>query len=299
MDKYRRLRRRVTGSDQHRHDTLLVPPAATNEQLGLCHCKRYLDAVINGSLTNAEIRRIGFPWSENMVERSRRSTGATIAASRAALNDGVAANLAGGTHHAFADAGEGYCVFNDAAVAIRTLQAEGLIRSACVIDLDVHQGNGTAAILADDPTAFTVSIHGVKNFPIRKMDSDLDISLPDGTGDRDYLAAVDRALKVIQEASRAGGQFDLVIFLAGADPYTADRLGRLNVTKTGLISRDQKVIDWCRQREIPLALTMAGGYAPDIDDIVDIHAATLRSASAALGNSPSILSAKIIAGNEG
>ncbi len=279
MDKYRRLRRRVAGGDRHRDDTLLVPPAATDRQLALCHTRRYIDAVVGGSLSSAEIRRIGFPWSEKMVERSRRSTGATIAASRAALRDGVAANLAGGTHHAFADAGEGYCVFNDAAVAIRTLQAEGLIRRACVFDLDVHQGNGAAAILADDPSTFTVSIHGVKNFPLRKVASDLDISLHDGTGDRDYLAAVDHALQVVAERSVAEGKFDLLIFLAGADPYTDDRLGRLALSKQGLTDRDRRVMNWCRQREIPLAVAMAGGYAPNIEDIVDIHASTLSSAS--------------------
>ncbi len=279
MDKYRRLRRRVAGSDHHLHDALLVPPAATDEQLALCHSQRYIDAVVNGSLTAAEIRRIGFPWSEKMVERSRRSTGATIAAARAALDDGVAANLAGGTHHAFADAGEGYCVFNDAAVAVRTLQAEGLIRRACVLDLDVHQGNGTAAILLDDPSTFTVSIHGVKNFPLRKVPSDLDISLPDGTADQDYLRAVDRALQVIEQASRSDGDFNLLIFLAGADPYSEDRLGRLKLSKTGLTQRDRTVMNWCRERRIPVAVAMAGGYAPNIDDIVDIHASTLTTAS--------------------
>ena len=275
MAKYGRLRRRVASSDDHRGDVLLVPPAATDDQLGLCHTYRYIDAIKTGTLSPAEIRRIGFPWSEEMLERSRRSTGATIAAARAALSEGVAANLAGGTHHAFADAGEGYCVFNDAAVAIRTLQHEGLINRACVIDLDVHQGNGTASILAGDTTVFTLSIHGVKNFPLRKHPSDLDISLPDATGDEDYLLALTEALAVVHRS----GSFDLAIYLAGADPYRGDRLGRLALSKAGLQRRDRTVIQWCCQNSLPVAVTMAGGYAPDVDDIVDIHASTLRLAS--------------------
>lgn len=279
MDKYRRLRRRVAAGDDHQHDTLLVPPAATDDQLLLCHTPRYLQAVVTGALSNAEIKRIGFPWSEKMVERSRRSTGATIAAARAALREGAAANLAGGTHHAFADAGEGYCVFNDAAVAIRVLQSAGAIGRACVLDLDVHQGNGTASILKDDDSTFTVSIHGEKNFPLRKVPSDLDIDIPDGTGDFDYLAAVQRGLDGLDQVIRTRGAFDLIIYLAGADPYAEDRLGRLNISKVGLADRDQKVMNWCKNRQIPLAITMAGGYAPRIDDIVDIHASTLRSAS--------------------
>ncbi len=279
MDKYRLLRRRVARSDDHMHDALLVPPAASDDQLRLCHTAAYIEAVAGGGLSPAEIRRIGFPWSPKLVERSRRSTGATIAAARAALVDGIAANLAGGTHHAFADAGEGYCVFNDSAVAIRALQAEGLIQRACVIDLDVHQGNGTAAILAEDSTAVTISIHGVKNFPLRKMPSDLDISLPDRVGDQAYLAAVQQALEFSEQSEQRNGRFDLAILLAGADPYVDDRLGRLSLSKQGLLRRDQMVMKWCRNRKIPLAVSMAGGYAPNIDDIVDIHAATLLSAS--------------------
>lgn len=279
MTKYRELRRRVACSDHFLNDTLLVPRAATDQQLSLCHTSRYIEAVKTGSLTSAEIRRIGFPWSEKMVERSRRSTGATIDAARAAISEGAAANLAGGTHHAFADAGEGYCVFNDAAVAIRTLQSEGLIKRACVLDLDVHQGNGTAAILAGDPSAFTVSIHGVKNFPLRKMPSNLDISLPDGTGDEQYLQALEKALQAIGESSEEQGRFDLLIYLAGADSYAKDRLGRLNLTKTGLKARDETVINWCINAQIPLVIAMAGGYAPNVSDIVDIHFATLCSVS--------------------
>ena len=279
MDKYRLLRRHVSSSDLHANDVLVVPPAATDEQLSLCHTVDYIDKVQNGTLSDAEIRRIGFPWSPKLVERSRRSTGATIAAARAALADGVAANLAGGTHHAFADAGEGYCVFNDAAVAIRTMQHEGLISCACVIDLDVHQGNGTAAILANDATVFTLSIHGVKNFPIRKMPSDLDVSLPDGTQDDQYMESLVDSLEVLNRWMQTNGRFEIAVYLAGADPFQDDRLGRLALTKAGLERRDQAVMQWCHDQNIPFVVAMAGGYAENVNDIVDIHASTLALAS--------------------
>lgn len=280
MDKYRRLRRRVVTSDRHANDALIVPPAANDDQLLLCHTPRYLRAVVEGSLTSAEIRRIGFPWSVKMVERSRRSTGATIAACRAAVDDRIAVNLAGGTHHAMTDAGEGYCVFNDSAVAIRTLQSEGRIGRACVIDLDVHQGNGTAQILCGDPSTFTLSIHGVKNFPLRKTSGNLDVALPDGTDDAGYQDALLRALEQLDMA----GPFDLAIFLAGADPFQHDRLGRLALTKAGLRRRDHTVMQWCGERSIPLAVTMAGGYAVDVEDIVDIHQSTVAIASSHCGS---------------
>ncbi|MFK8111674.1 MAG: histone deacetylase [Rubripirellula sp.] len=275
MDKYRLLRHHVVNSENHRRDVLLVPSPATDEQLLTCHTAEYVQSVVNGTLTSAQIRRIGFPWSDKMVQRSRRSTGATIQASRSALQEGVAVNLAGGTHHAMSDAGEGYCVFNDAAVAIRTLQSEQLIKKACVIDLDVHQGNGTAQILHGDLSAFTLSIHGVKNFPIRKFPSDLDVALVDETGDQAYLCELDKALEtLLSQAS-----FDLAIYLAGADPFLDDRLGRLSLTKQGLRLRDKRVLEWCRNHGIPVAVAMAGGYARKISDIVDIHAATVREAS--------------------
>jgi acetoin utilization deacetylase AcuC-like enzyme len=275
MDKYRRLRQRVVASGEHAAAALIVPPAATDEQLLFCHTADYLRRVKTGTLSVAEVRRIGFPWSEQLVERSRRSTGATIAAARAALSDRMAANLAGGTHHAFADAGEGYCVFNDAAVAIRTLQSEQLIRRACVIDLDVHQGNGTASILAGDDSAITLSLHGVKNFPLRKVASDLDVSLPDGTGDDEYLAALRAALTRLADL----GPFDLAVYLAGADPFENDRLGRLKLTMAGLAERDVTVFDWCHNQRLPVAVTMAGGYAENVNDIVNIHASTLKIAA--------------------
>jgi len=275
MDKYRRLRRHIATSDSHRGDPLLVPPAATDCQLATCHHREYIERVAAGHLSPLEIRRIGFPWSPQMVERSRRSSGATIAAARSALRDGVAVNLAGGTHHAQPACGEGYCVFNDAAVALRVLQSEGLIRRGCVIDLDVHQGNGTAAIFADDPSVFTFSMHGTKNFPLRKFPSDLDIDLNDGTEDEFYLAALDRGL----ERVLAAGPYDLAIYLAGADPFEGDRLGRLNLTLAGLRRRDERVFRWCAAAGLPVAVAMAGGYCPDVDLIVQIHATTIAIAA--------------------
>jgi acetoin utilization deacetylase AcuC-like enzyme len=253
---------------------LHVPDPATDDQLCLAHTTDYVQRVVTGQLTPAEIRRIGFPWSPAMVERSRRSTGATIAAGRAALVDGLAVNLAGGTHHACADAGEGFCVFNDVAVAARALQREELIRRALVIDCDVHQGNGTAAIFTGDDSVFTFSIHGAKNFPLRKCPSDLDIALPDETDDAAYLEALDQALDEIF----AEPDFDLAFYLAGADPFEGDRLGRMRLTKRGLQQRDERVLGRCRRHRLPVAIVMAGGYAHEVDDIVDIHAATIRTA---------------------
>ncbi|KAA1257709.1 Acetoin utilization protein AcuC [Rubripirellula obstinata] len=275
MSKYRLLRKAVVESDRLRGDVLVVPKAATDEDLLRCHSPRYVAAVSQGKLSAAEVRRIGFPWSPKMVQRSRRSTGATMAASLAALADGVSVNLAGGTHHAMKDAGEGYCVFNDAAVAIRSLQTAGTIQRACVIDLDVHQGNGTAEIFQDDASVFTLSIHGEKNFPSRKTASDLDVALPDGTDDAGYLSALSDSLTKVSEA----GPIDLAIFLAGADPYLGDRLGRLKLTMEGLKRRDQAVFQWCQQNQTPVAVAMAGGYAENVAEIVQIHAATVDLAS--------------------
>lgn len=275
MAKYRCLRDRLVADPFFERDVLLVPPPATIEQLYLAHDQSYVDRVIAGELSVSQIKRIGFPWSEAMVERSRRSSGATIAAARQAIADGIAVNLAGGTHHAMRDVGEGFCVFNDAAVAILSLFAESKIKRAVVIDCDVHQGNGTAQIFSSVPEVFTFSIHGEKNFPLRKFPSDLDIDLPDGTTDRAYLEALEVGLAQVFEH----GPYDLAIYLAGADPFEGDRLGRLRLTKSGLAARDSFVLSELRSREIPVAIAMAGGYAPSIDDIVDIHIQTLRIAS--------------------
>jgi acetoin utilization deacetylase AcuC-like enzyme len=227
------------------------------------------------------MREIGFPWSTAMAERARRSVGATIAACRAAFREGVAANIAGGTHHAYAHKGGGFCVFNDAAVATRLMQAEHARGSraplrVAIVDLDVHQGNGTAHIFRDDATVFTLSIHGQKNFPFRKEASDLDIDLPDGTGDDAYLHALERALDELAQ------RFDpaLVIYLAGADPHEGDRLGRLKLTWDGLEARDRRVFDWAWQRGLPLAFAMAGGYGHRIEDTVQVQMNTFAAASA-------------------
>lgn len=272
MDKYRRLRERV--AVELPHVMLREPPPASDAELLRAHAPDYVARAIGGMLTAQEIRAIGFPWSLQMVERCRRSAGATLAACRTALDEGVSVNLAGGTHHAKRASGAGYCVFNDAAVAVRMLQAECGIERIAVIDLDVHQGDGTADILGSADDVFTLSLHGERNFPFRKACSHLDIGLADGTGDQPYLAALDRALLELESRLRA--QF--VIYLAGADPYEGDRLGRLRLSKQGLAERDRRVVEFCRSRDLPLAIAMAGGYAEDIEDIVDIHLRTVAIA---------------------
>ena len=285
MGKYRLLRDRVAATLPE--VVLREAPAASDGELALAHDPRWIEAVVEGTLDATAQREIGFPWSLQMVERSRRSVGASIAAARVALIDdqGVAANLAGGTHHAFAGKGSGYCVFNDVAVAARLMQAEWhrlrrrLLR-VVVIDLDVHQGNGTAAIFRDDPTVFTLSLHGARNFPFRKEASDLDVELPDGCGDDDYLGALDGALGVLDQRT-AHAPPGLAFYLAGADPHEGDRLGRLKVTAAGLARRDRRVLDWLNARGIPVALSMAGGYGHDIHATVDIQARTIALAAQA------------------
>ncbi len=273
MAKYALLRERVA-AEIIPPGKLVEPAPATDAELLRCHTREYLEKVKAGSLSPKEMRRIGFPWSPQMVERSRRSVGGTIAACRDALQTGMAVNLAGGTHHAYSDHGEGYCVFNDAAVAARAMQAEGMAREVLIIDCDVHQGNGTAAIFTDDPTVFTFSIHGEKNFPFRKEPSDLDIALPDGTEDEAYLTALMRGMTQAFIQSQA----ELVIYLAGADPFSGDRLGRLQLSKAGLAQRDALVLNTCQQAGLPVAIAMAVGYAPQVEDIVDIHLQTVRTA---------------------
>ena len=272
--KYAMLRARVAASGLLGPGELRAPEAATVAQLCRAHDAEYVRRVIAGELDEVERRRIGLPYSPALVERSLRSVGATIAACRWALIEGAAANLAGGTHHAFAAKGEGFCVFNDAAVAARAMQAEGLARRVVVIDCDVHQGNGTAAILADDPSVFTFSIHAAKNDPLRKEQSDLDIELPDRADDATYQRELARGLEDAIGRSNA----DLAIYLAGADPYEDDRPGRLALTKAGLAARDALVFDRCGRAGLPVAVAMAGGYARDITDTVDIQFETVRAA---------------------
>lgn len=315
MRKYSMLRDAVMAGVED--IALREAPRADDEALGLAHTADYIAAVSSGALDPARQREIGFPWSPEMVERSRRSAGATIAACRVALAEGIAVNLAGGTHHAYADKGAGFCVFNDAAIAARTLQRDGAghgtgtgtgtgtedrancraggaggaggagdrerggaperarVRRVAVIDLDVHQGNGTAAILRDDPTIFTLSLHGEKNYPFRKEASDLDVGLPDGCDDDTYAEALSGALATLFARFTP----DLLIYLAGADPHEGDRLGRLRLTMQGLARRDALVFEAGLARDLPIAVAMAGGYGHEIENTVAVHLQTVTMAA--------------------
>ena len=272
MEKYSRLRDLVgTEIDIQ----LVEAPPATDTQILYAHEPSYLIKVIEGKLSAQEQREIGFPWSEKMVERSRRSAGATVAAAKTALQEGVAANLAGGTHHAYRDAGSGFCVFNDSAIAARTLQKEiSPSLKIAVIDLDVHQGNGTAAILKNDDSIFTLSMHGENNFPFKKEESDLDLGLADGCNDETYLHSLVECLDQLDARFKA----DFIIFLAGADPHEGDRLGRLLISKEGMRKRDETVFQYALDRQIPIAFSMAGGYGKEIESTVDIHFQTIKTA---------------------
>lgn len=274
MEKYSMLREALTASGDFAPDDFRVPEAASDEEILRAHSADYLRRVVAGELDAAEQRRIGFPWTPQMVERSRRSAGATLAACRSALAEGCAANLAGGTHHAHTDFGSGFCVFNDAAIAALAMRAEGRAERIAIVDCDVHQGDGTAAILAGQADVFTLSLHGARNFPFRKMSSDLDIELADATGDEEYLAALETGLAVVFD--RFGP--DLVIYLAGADPYCDDRFGRLGLSFEGLAERDRRVLGRCLTARIPVAIAMAGGYARNVADTVRIHATTVSTA---------------------
>ena len=276
MAKYRLLRERLVAERVLDTADLAVPEAAAWGDLRLVHDTAYVDAVAGGTLPADAQRRIGFPWSPMMVERSRRSVGATIAAARDVMRPGtpVSANLAGGTHHAFCDRGEGYCVFNDVAVAARLMLRAGAAARIAVVDCDVHQGNGTAAIFRGEPAVFTCSFHGANNFPFRKETSDLDVTFDDGAGDDEYLAALEAHVPAVLDRHRP----DLVFYLAGADPYEGDRLGRLRLTIDGLRARDRLVFEACRARHLPAVVVMSGGYAPDVDAIVAIHVNTIREA---------------------
>jgi len=274
MSKYARLRQRILAEGVLSDEDLFSPPAATDAEILLAHDADYLDRVQSGRLTIEEIRRIGFPWTPEMVERSRRSSGATICAARTALSEGVSANLAGGTHHAGIAHGEGYCVFNDSPIAARVMQQEGRVQRVLVVDCDVHQGNGTAEITRGDDTIFAFSIHGERNYPFRKIAGDLDIGLPDGTDDTAYLDTLEIAL----ERAFYLAQPDLVLYVSGADPFYGDKLGKLSLTKAGLAARDDMVFGACFAERVPVAVSMAGGYASLVEDIVDIHLETIRIA---------------------
>jgi acetoin utilization deacetylase AcuC-like enzyme len=275
MGKYRLLRERILADGVLPEAHLILPEAATDADILRCHDAGYLERIKTGTASHQEMLRIGFPWSEQMVERSRRSSGATIQAAITALSEGTSANLAGGTHHAGRDFGGGYSVFCDSAITARALQARGLVEKVAVIDCDVHQGNGTADICRDDPSIFTFSIHGEKNFPFRKVNGDLDIGLANNTEDEEYL----ETLKIALERIFASFQADLVIYQSGADPFIGDKLGKLSLSKAGLAQRDRLVFEKCRAEGLPVAVTMGGGYAEKVDNIVDIHLQTIRIAA--------------------
>ncbi|HEY2378518.1 MAG TPA: histone deacetylase [Gemmatimonadaceae bacterium] len=277
IGKYQLLREQVLINGIVAPEALREPERATREALQLVHTADYVDRFLEGRLSPEELRRLGFPWSSALVERSLRAVGGTCEAAAAALEDGVAMNLAGGTHHAFADHGEGFCVFNDVAIAIRALQRTHRVRRAAIVDLDVHQGNGTNAIFAGDESVFTFSMHGGRNYPFHKIPGSLDVELPDGTRDDDYLDQLTSRLPTVLARASA----DLVVYLAGADPHEGDALGRLGLSFNGLARRDALVIDLCREVGIPVAITIAGGYGRNLDDTVRIHLETARIASMA------------------
>ncbi len=273
--KYTLLRDAVLARGLVSDATLHEPARAARDAIELVHTREYVARFERGALDEQEQRQLGFPWSDALVERAFRAVGGTCEAARAALDHGVAMNLAGGTHHAFADHGEGFCVFNDVAVAIRLLQRDGRIMRAVVVDLDVHQGNGTHAIFSGDPTVYTFSMHGGKNYPFRKVAGSRDIELADGCPDDVYLSALEQALPEVLHAARA----DLVVYLAGADPHEGDRLGRLKLTYDGLKRRDTVVLDACRSVGLPVCLTIAGGYGHDVQTTVNVHLNTVDIAS--------------------
>jgi len=275
--KYALLREQLLRDETVRPEQVHEPSRATRDALLLVHTADYVDRFCAGRLSASELRRLGFPWSEALVERSLRAVGGTCEAAAAAVDDGIAMNLAGGTHHAFPDHGEGFCVFNDVAVAVRVLQRSGRVRRVAIVDLDVHQGNGTHAIFAGDASVFTFSMHGKKNYPFQKIAGCFDVELGDGTRDEEYLRLLADALPRVMTVSAP----DLVLYLAGADAHEGDRLGRLALTFDGLARRDAMVIDLCREVGIPIAITIAGGYGRRLDDTVRIHCETTRIASAA------------------
>ena len=258
---------------------VVEPSEANIDSLSLVHSSEYLDLLATGTLDAAAVRKLGVPWSPALWRRSRLAAQGTLEAARAALEDGLAGNLAGGTHHAFPSHGEGFCVLNDVAIAIRVLQREGRIRRALVIDLDVHQGNGTAAIFADDPDVFTFSMHGERNYPTRKMRSTLDVGLADGVGDDEYLGQLERGLTGILADFRA----DLVFYLAGVDVVQGDRYGRLALSESGLRRRERQVLETCRSAALPVAITIAGGYAATPERTAELHAIVFEEARAQFG----------------
>jgi acetoin utilization deacetylase AcuC-like enzyme len=271
--KYRLLRDKIDRERILGPARLLPSPSASQPDLLRAHDEAYVRSVLDGTLAPEIERRIGLPWSTTLVARSLATTGGSLAAARAALDNGLSGQLAGGTHHAHRDFGSGYCVFNDLAVAALGILAEQRVGRLAIIDLDVHQGDGNAAILGDRPDAFVLSMHGEKNFPFRKVPSTLDVGLPDGTEDEAYLRALGGALEQVAEF-----QPELVLYLSGADPLKTDTLGRLSLTFEGLEARDRMVLQFCRRRIIPVSIAIGGGYADPITDSVEAYANTFRVA---------------------
>lgn len=271
--KFELVRDRLLAEGTLSPDNIIEPQPAAVADVLLVHTEDYVTRLRAGALTEREIRRLGLPWSKGLVRRSFLAVSGTINAARCALDEGIGANLAGGTHHAFPDRGEGFCVFNDVAIAIRALRRDGLINRAAVIDCDVHQGNATAAIFSEDKDTFTFSVHGAKNYPLFKARSTLDVELPDKTNDEDYINALEQHLPQV-----FASEPHIVFYLAGADPFAGDKLGRLALSMKGLRTRDEMVLRECKRRGVPAVTVMSGGYAADINDTVEIHCNTIRAA---------------------
>ena len=273
--KFELVRNKLLAEGALRADEIHEPLPAPIEYVRLVHTEDYVTRLCNGQLTDKEIRRLGLPWSESLVQRSFYAVGGTIAAAFHSLGEGYCSNLAGGTHHSFADRGEGFCVFNDVAIAIRALRSKGLIQRAGIVDCDVHQGNGTATIFSGDDKTFTFSMHGANNYPLLKVDSSLDVALPDGTRDDVYLDLLVGSLEHV-----FNDEPEIIFYLAGADPYMGDKLGKLSLTIEGLRRRDETVLRECYDREVPVVTVMSGGYGKDITDTIEIHCNTIRTVKA-------------------
>ncbi len=289
--KFELVRDRLLDESTLRPEELIEPEPVERAQVLMVHTEDYIDRLCGGNLRPSELRRLGLPWSRSLVQRSFYAVGGTIGASYCALEDGIGSNLAGGTHHAFPDRGEGFCVLNDVAIAIRVLQSGNLIQRAAIVDCDVHQGNGTATIFAGDADVFTFSMHGARNYPLFKTKSTLDVELPDGTSDEQYLGILETHLEQVFEHAP-----EVIFYLAGADPFAGDKLGRLALSIGGLRARDEFVLNQCYEREIPIVTVMSGGYGEDLNDTIEIHCNTIRGAVETFGNHHAVIDAQSLAG---
>ena len=269
--KFELVRDRLLAEGTLQPAELIEPSPAPLEDVLLVHTEDYVSRLSSGQLTSKELRRLGLPWSESLVQRSFYAVGGTLAATQASLAAGYSSNLAGGTHHSFAERGEGFCVLNDVAIAIRAHRARKMFQRAAIVDCDVHQGNGTATIFAGDDNTFTFSLHGANNYPLFKAQSTLDVELRDGTGDDEYLDVLANHLPKVFASDP-----EIVFYLAGADPYRGDKLGRLALSIDGLRERDAYVLRQCYEHEVPIVTVMSGGYGKDITDTIEIHCNTIR-----------------------